>query len=124
MLSDKLTALIRNPETPTYVLRDAVQEEEPAVASVWVVEGQSGSYSDKKHWTVAAYLNREGAEALMGRLDLWLEKTGWGDGVPDEWDWMDRDNWPKPPDDPNFDYVYDGVQYVLYEIPLRVEEGT
>lgn len=110
MLSDRLTALIRNPDTPTYVLRDAVREEEPTVASVFVVSGETGEYSDKRSWAVAAYLERVQAEAVADRLNQWCsrQRCGWaGEG------YCDRPK-GKPPDDPHFECdTSTGTGYVV-----------
>lgn len=119
MLSDRLVALIRNPETPTYVLRDAVMEEERPVASVWVVVGMTGEYSDKRTWTVAAYLEKEAAESLRDRLTEWVKEKGLTSSRG-EYNYLNP--LPKPDEDPNFGCDYTGVWYDVEEIPLRVEE--
>ncbi len=122
MLSDRLMALIRNPETPTFVLRDAVAEEEEPVASVWLVEGRCGEYSDKHSWTVAAYLDKAQAEGLVERLTKWCKDNGYDDGLPENY-WGEAVS-VKPPDDPQFSCDGTGTKYGAFEVTLRVEEGS
>lgn len=121
MLSDRLTALIRNPETPTWALRDAVQEEEPAVASVWVVVGATDDRyvrADDK-WTVAAFLDEASAKSLCNRLNEWCRTNGFDKPNGN----LSHSTEPRPTDDPMF-RCYLGTLYRIEEIPLRVEEGT
>lgn len=72
-----LLSLLRNPETPDGVLRDRVLElagEGRAVASVYVVYGRCGSYSDERTWHVSAYLDRAHADARAAALTEWAKK--------------------------------------------------
>lgn len=119
MLSDRLMALLRNPETPTYALRDAVAEEEGTVASVWVVVGETSDFSDKITWTVTAYLEESQAEACCKRLNDWCKANGCqnrGKSVLPP---------TKPVDDPNFCCdPYTGTSYAIEQVVLRVEEGA
>lgn len=119
-----LAALLRNPETPDYVIRDYLLEREGLnVASVYVVVGRCGEYSDKRTWTVAAYLDKEQAEALRARLEAWCKANEFHDGRPENFwalDFNDQEK-RKPPEDPQFQADYTGTRYVVEEIPLRVE---
>ena len=127
MLSDRLLALVRNPETPSFALRDAVMEEGGPVPSVFVVAGVTGEYSDLRAWTVAAFLDRAHADAFCARLTAWCTANGvqWWDNIGPR---PTRPGWPEfdrlaHPDDPGFECDRStGTLYTVDEIPLRVEE--
>lgn len=74
-LSSTILALLRNPETPDYALRDVVLEENGHVASVYVVFGRCGTHSDERTWHVAAYLDREHADARVAALTDWAKRN-------------------------------------------------
>lgn len=123
-MDEDLAALLRNPETPDYVIRDYLLEREGLnVASVYVVVGKCGEYSGKQTWTVAAYLSNEQAESLRVRLEAWCKANGFHDGRPQGYWNLDEDEQErlKPPEDPRFQPDYTGTRYVVEEIPLRVE---
>ena len=54
---------------------------------IYVIEGQTGEYSDSQHWLVAAYTDRSRAEAEVVRLTM-LAKVAerfMGDSDSEEW---------------------------------------
>lgn len=122
-LSDAMLNMLRNPETPTYVLRDALREEECPVHTIYVVSGNTGEYSNKRSWTVAAFLCEQQAIAFVERLHKWVEDNGFKDTTPEDyWEQKYDGTGIKPPDDPKFDADYNGVWYNIWNVPLKVEE--
>ena len=118
-LSDTLLALLRNPETPDYVFRDVVIEhihDGAKMASVYVVSGETGEYSDRRNWPVVAFLEKAQAEAFCERLNAWCkENFCW---------YFSSDHYNRPtlcPLDLNFSCDYTGTAYHMWEIPLRAE---
>ncbi len=90
---------------------------------IYLVEGSTGEYSDHTQWAVAAYLDREMAE-LHARL---------ANEASAEKNYLDpEDNYKttsyklrqevmeqvKKSYDPNCDIIYNGVKYIVTEIPL------
>lgn len=120
MLSDRLLALIRNPETPSYVLRDAVMEEERPVPNVYVVMGSTGEYSDYSTWYVSAYLDETHAEAACQKLTDWCKDKGCARRRQGDPHHVDRQR--SCPLDPNFSCDYTGTAYEVVTIPLSCAE--
>lgn len=126
MLSSTVLGLLRNPETPDHVLRDAVLEEAEAVANVYVVCGERGEYSDWTTWSVAAFLEKAHADEFAKRLNDW-HMVNWVHR--DCYDWRkaeaifgeDRENWTCPLD-PQGGFRWDQPNYVVDTIPLRAED--
>lgn len=123
MLSERLMSLIRNPECPDYVIRDAVLEEEAAVADVYVIEGQTGEYSDRQSWSVAAFLAEEHAQEFCDKLNAWckekrIAKSNYDYEAADEL--RDQKTWSfNCPLDPGLCVYYTGTSYLVYKIPLK-----
>ena len=75
-LSERFVTLFREPTTPHFLLREAAMDEWGAdVATVYVLVGECGEYSDQQTWSVAAYLCPEQARAALARLAEWCEST-------------------------------------------------
>lgn len=70
-MTDTLLALIRNPETPTWLLREAVMDAQ--VHSVWVVQDLYGEYSDSYESSLAAFLCKKQAKEWMGKIEAEYE---------------------------------------------------
>lgn len=138
-LSHTVLALLKNPETPYYALRDALAEEDTPVNSVWVVCGRSGSFSSERTWMVAAFLSDDVANTHLAKCNKWLDDHHMahhpehGPYVDDEkvlntfcselsdshtvWSAV-QDKTITNPHDPFMEYVYDGISYSIQEIPL------
>jgi hypothetical protein len=115
-LSQDVVDLLRNPESPDGLIRDALLDMGLDVAKVYVVCGSCGSYSDQRSWTVAAFLDEGQARAFCGKLNQWCrdnrvhsETRPWPNGGPIEC-----------PLDPEFKTDSDGTSYEVEAIPLRV----
>lgn len=90
---------------------------------VYVVEGQTGEYSDQHCWLVRAFLSEQRAQqfvtacSVIGRETLrqraeWCEKH----------QHMPRDgSYPKSGLDPNFSTIGDNFEYTYYEVELEIE---
>ncbi len=125
-LSDNLIALIRNPETPDYVIRDAINEEEPTVATVYVVQGSTGEYSSRRDWLVAAFLTAEDANAYCDLCNSWLHEKHlhFRSDRSQRYDLYDYSgDFPVNPYDPRFDCDYTGTGYEVYQLPLKAGIG-
>lgn len=93
--------------------------------TIYVVEGQTGEYSDHNEWPVKAFVNEEAAKTLVLNAqararEIEIEKNNqdFSDGG-----WYTN---PKPSRfvnqfDPNMSMDYTGTQYIYYPIEL-VEE--
>jgi hypothetical protein len=119
-ISETVFQLIRNPETPQEAIRDAVIEEGEAVASVFVVTGETGEYSDTSSWNVAAFLDKAQAEAFCESLNQWCRDHGVLMSLRITVTWEERYSL-KNPLDPDFSCDYTGTQYHCFETPLRAE---
>lgn len=130
-ISDRLCSLIRNPETPSHVLRDAVMDEDDTVANAYLILGLTGDGErGDVLWPVAAYLDRQQADIACSELNNWLTERGLLGGPKSS---PEHPHWPiyrptppdKPPGDPNFQFDSDeGAEYEVVEVPLRVEGAT
>lgn len=114
--------LLRNPECPNGILLDAISdlvpgwpEEENPMATVFVVMGGTGEYSDHRSWEVAAFLDEAKADALRDELEAWCRANEcWQQKPP----WLYEKDL-KPPQDPQFQCDYTGVSYGVAAITLR-----
>lgn len=89
------------------------------MATVFVVVGSTGEYSDRSEWMVRAFLNRGAAEALVLRLAAWCDVRQCGENAadivrPDE----------KPAEDPGFRCDYTGTRYSVAECPIDLSPCT
>lgn len=122
-LSDSLLALLRNPETTDYALKDAIIDEnyilETPMANIYVVYGTSGEYSDKREWGVAAFILESEAQEYKYMLNKWVE-----DNNINTIDWDAREEVLKNCPDKNAGprYIYDGLIYDCYSIPLVINK--
>lgn len=130
-MTDTLLALIRNPETPTWLLREAVMDAE--VHSVWVLRYCYGEYSDYRERSVAAFLDKGQAEQFLEKVKAeYTERRAWWRALEDSQDPQERDYYWTLYDDshkaaldscPSIHYSgYQDYQFRIDEIPLRVEE--
>jgi hypothetical protein len=75
-LGQNVVDLLRNPESPDGLVRDALLDLGWDVANVYVVFGASGSYSDRDEWYVAAFLDEGQAKTFRDRLNEWARSVG------------------------------------------------
>jgi uncharacterized membrane protein YebE (DUF533 family) len=86
-------------------------------ASVHLVVGSTGEYSDHSQWNVAAYTTREQAEEHVRRLNEMVAATKADGGM----DWDGRGavaERVRKTLDPDCDIDYTGVEYEIQEVPL------
>lgn len=121
-LDEEIVALLRNPEVPSNVIADAIIEREGDVASVWIVQGHTGEYSDERDWSVAAFLDKGKAEQICEELNQWCkDRNLYGDDVRCCGGQWDRRGKVHPPQDPNFDFdSLTGTHYFVYNVDLIV----
>lgn len=62
---ETLVLMLRNPETPIESIRDYLMEEDIKLASIYVIVGKCGAYSDMTSWIAAAFLARKHAEDYL-----------------------------------------------------------
>lgn len=116
-LSDDVVGLLRNPESPDGMIRDALLDMGCDVAKVYVVSGTTGEYSDYRTWTVAAFLDEFAAISCKEELNRWCKENRIGRDDPR----MDYDDRQKGcPLDPNFAADYTGVSYEMEAVQLRL----
>ena len=131
-LPEKVFQLILDPEVPNEVLLDAIQEFDGGkeVANIFVVRGAMGEYSDFQQWDVAAFLTLAPAESLVRRLTRWTEENDVHLPTPEERRARRLDNYYyeriralRNPLDPYMPEIWatDGVDYKVFQIPLRGE---
>ena len=84
---------------------------------IFLVEGQTGEYSDRTDWPVAAYESESEAAKHVAALDVWLRANGLH---------FDDDRYVncdkrriKCSLDHNFSCDYTGTRYYIYGVELR-----
>lgn len=86
-------------------------------STVFIVTGSTGEYSDRRDWTVAAYLSEKQAQAHCLALEEWLRVNKMHMDSPDLADWQARDM--GCPLDPAFSCDYTGTRYWVAGVPLH-----
>jgi len=117
IMTSTIYGLLRNPECPISVIRDALQEQGVSVAKISIIVGSTGEYSDYNTWLVAAYLLKEHADVAAEKLNAWCMEHGFHNGIAD---YSERRSL-KPPGDPQFSCDYNGTKYTVEEVDLRCE---
>lgn len=119
-LHETINALLRNPDVPMEVIRDAILEYgDPNVAKVYIVCGNTGTYSGFRIWDVAAFLLEEHAQKFCDELNAWCKSKGVDQGSEGRISHSLRRL--TNPLDPNYGCDSNGVRYGVSELPLRVE---
>ena len=71
-----IKAMLRDPDCPNEVLRDALQDEGLTMAKVYVVAGDNGqSHSEHDSWDVCAFLDRVMAEKHKAAISMWKHQN-------------------------------------------------
>lgn len=86
--------------------------------TIYVVEGQTGEYSDHRYWSVRAFTNEQKAEDFCDKvkaraLEL-LAKYGTHYNIPSGANEFD----------PSMSIDYTGIEYFVYELDLDNEEHS
>jgi len=129
-MNSTLLALLRNPETPTFLLREACMD--ATLHTVWVVQYNYGSYSDYNEVHIGAFLDKEQAERWMATVSAeYAEKRKWFKETDDfgtgkeyeEVRQLKYNGKAKLESCPDVDFAefYD-YEFRIITIPLRVEE--
>jgi hypothetical protein len=118
-----LLRLVRNPATPPGVVRDKLLDGGLDVQSVWVVYGATGDNDSHHEWPVAAFVDKARADALCEGLNEWLKGRDIHVSTPEDRrpSFYSMVSQTTPPDDPDMQYDYTGVEYFVTEVPLRWE---
>lgn len=90
---------------------------------IYIVFGATGEYSDHKEWPVKAFRSQEKAQAFVIQLTkearVMLAKYN---NSPSYWqhgkDFSRSEPFERPPNDPDFDCDYSGVNYYIEETTL------
>lgn len=83
--------------------------------TIYIVEGSTGEYSDRREWSVKAFRSQEKAEAYVTLCEAWLREHR----VNDDNFGIDRyELMGKNPHDPNMQIDYTGTRYYYYEVEL------
>ena len=88
------------------------------MSKIYIVYGNTGEYSDRREWTVAAYADeamaREHAELAM----RWYQENDAFEQSRKESDWQQKN--PNPYD-PYMSIDYTGTDWTVGEVELRTE---
>ena len=92
------------------------------MSEIYVIEGQTGEYSDSQHWLVAAYTDRSRAEAEVVRLTMLAKVAERFAGGR----WLGSGEWHVAESaakavDPQFKCDYTGTTYSVMALDLRHE---
>lgn len=88
--------------------------------SIFIVVGQTGEYSDRIDWFVAAFPTRAEAEEYEDKLTKWTTKHGINRNQNDAYSKHDL----KCPLDPSMQCEYTGVDYYVAEVPWGAPQST
>lgn len=80
------------------------------MTTIYIVEGSTGEYSDRREWPVMAYRNEEQAKAHVLKAQEWANQQRYDHGRV-------RED-PRNPHDPGFQLDYTGTTYYYYAIEL------
>lgn len=87
------------------------------MANVYIVQGETGEYSDRTEWAVAAYLHEDDAKEHVRALDAWLGERKQRYNCAHVC--LDRRRLPKCTLDPHFQCDYTGTRYYYYAVELK-----
>lgn len=85
------------------------------ISTIYVVQGESGEYSDRSGWDVRAFTKEEDAKAYVGLLCIWVRER-----VREH---LDRVSDLKNPYDPNMFWCspWDEPRYFISPVPLSAD---
>lgn len=81
---------------------------------IYLVEGETGEYSDYRNWIVAAFVSRELAQKLAENANKRAQELGAKDWSSKKYD----DDAEKNEYDLNMDMDYNGTTYRVYPVEL------
>jgi hypothetical protein len=89
---------------------------------IYVVIGQTGEYSDRSEWVVAAYRSEEDAKAHVvaatANADAWHAFAQSCEGMDMEWSEQNERKKSANPLDPFFECDYTGTRYTYQPVDL------
>ena len=83
---------------------------------ICIVIGQTGEYSDKSHWYVAAYINHKSAEELKRAAQRYIDKAP--RKVMDSWT-LREEHAKANPFDPQCNIDYTSTTYSILKLPIK-----
>ena len=92
--------------------------------TIYVVEGQTGEYSDHCKWPVRAFVSEKRAKRFVEEVSQEyrkLKQRYYVDGGPAGWYFKMKDAEEQNPLDPNMQTDYTGTTYSYYPIELDEE---
>jgi hypothetical protein len=127
MIDQTLLAMLDDSACDNGIIADYVEEKYPAwfedgtMATIYVVVGETGEYSDHSDWYVAAFLRKEKAEEFKVALNKRLNELGCLNNRPAGWYDIADDITAamQQMGDRQFRCDYTGTSYGVVEMPLR-----
>lgn len=93
--------------------------------NVYVVVGQTGEYSDRTDWYVAAYLDRTDADWHADQAMLEANRLAtWTDAHGEVWRYSSDPHKPLNHFDAGMNMYYTGTDYYVAEVPLLAARPT
>lgn len=126
-LSNEAMALLRNPETPGYVLNDKLKEDEVTGMTIYLLSGCGGPGDDYIWWAISCFLTKEAAEKYRDAVieekkhlnSVWLNCSPENRNKAREALGSILD--PQANTHTYLGYVHDHSAYGIEEIQLKVE---
>jgi hypothetical protein len=91
-----------------------------ALSEVFVLFGQTGEYSDRQEWLVAAYATEAAAQAAVEHHEAWLRERGLS-SCDGDISYDGRRDLVKPDWDPHLSVDYTGTRYYYARAPMAAE---
>ncbi len=85
------------------------------MTTIYIVYGNTGKYSNRSEWPVAAYMDQALARAHVERAAAWYASVG-GEPILGRYDCK-----LKNPYDPNMSVDYTGTDWYVGQVELRTE---
>lgn len=85
---------------------------------IYLVEGSTGEYSDRRDWIARAFHSQAEAEAEVARLHTLMEQIGVNGGEYMDWDEREKRAEVMRKHDRGFDLDYTGTRYHVVETEL------
>lgn len=85
---------------------------------VFIIEGNTGEYSDRTNWMVGAYLDQGAAESRIEFLRSEITRLGLNKGFSYDWEQRDKASKEMSEHDENFRCDYTGTHYYLLTVDL------
>lgn len=86
---------------------------------VFIIEGNTGEYSDRTNWLVKAFLDEEAAQNFARELTSKLEELGLDVGCCGDWEEREVKSKEMKKLDPWFQNDYTGSHYCLLNVELE-----